>query len=448
MTEETIKGDAMQTGIDALLDDLVEFIDYATFNKIINKLTDYAEILSEGKISGIINFNYRLNSDQTNKVIRALEEIQAISRIYNIALKGSKDLEVEYISNIFSEAENPEMISSYINLKNIIENRLTHQVQQYNVNMGKNNTTMAIPLNELRGHVKTFMDLSGTDATISTKAQHGIIAASLHDAYTTLFNKDEYWNDRTYMKFFFNEDDPARRKYLLLKKHERLSMRQIADRVKETLDRFHASFYNKMQLSRESSHTYSAPIVEQAPRYTRTEYFTDRMMMTPFGRQYGGLIEKTLEQIFSRAMDEKTTALPEDSVKDMVMSLYQAFKLKTDLAKQPGELVDVAEYLLGQTYGVKTFAEKFLYFDRKETFSKFYSGQNQEEIEQFLNRLFAAYFETSFSGLFKIIKSLDMKKFACAFIIKRIYFREGENLTNFGFFFIRVIARTGGIKVQ
>ncbi|MBN2078828.1 MAG: hypothetical protein JW838_07665 [Spirochaetes bacterium] len=448
MTEETIKGDAMQTGIDALLDDLVEFIDYATFNKIINKLTDYAEILGEGKISGIINFNYRLNSDQTNKVIRALEEIQAISRIYNIALKGSKDLEVEYISNIFSEAENPEMISSYINLKNIIENRLTHQVQQYNVNMGKNNTTMAIPLNELRGHVKTFMDLSGTDATISTKAQHGIIAASLHDAYTTLFNKDEYWNDRTYMKFFFNEDDPARRKYLLLKKHERLSMRQIADRVKETLDRFHASFYHKMQLSRESSRTDSAPIVEQAPRYTRTEYFTDRMMMTPFGRQYGGLIEKTLERIFTRAMDEKTTALPEDSVKDMVMSLYQAFKLKTDLAKQPGELVDVAEYLLGQVYGIKTFAEKFLYFDRKETFSKFYSGQNQEEIEQFLNRLFAAYFETSFSGLFRIIKSLDMKKFACAFIIKRIYFREGENLTNFGFFFIRVIARTGGIKVQ
>ncbi len=448
MTEELLKGETGQRGVEALLDGIVDYIDFATFNKIINKLTDYAEILSEGKISGIINFNYRLNSDQTSMVIRALEEIQAVSRIYNIALKGSKDLEVEYISNIFSEAENPEAISSYINLKNIIENRLTHQVQQYNVNMGKNNTTMAIPLNELRGHVKTFMDLSGTDATISTKAQHGIIAASLHDAYTTLFNRDEYWDDRTYMKFFFNEDDPARRKYLLLKKQERLSIRQIGEKVKEILDRFHASFYSKLQSTRESSHLETSPFVEQAPRYTRTEYFTDRMMMTPFGRQYGGLIEKTLERIFSRATDEKTAAMPEDSVKEMVMSLYQAFKLKTDLARQPREVSDVAEHLLGQTYGIKTFAEKFLYFDRKEPFSKFYSGQNQEDIEQFLNRLFAAYFDISFSGLFKIIKSLDMKKFACAFIIKRIYFREGENITNFGFFFIRVIARTGGIKAQ
>ncbi|TFH39044.1 MAG: hypothetical protein E4G96_09595, partial [Chrysiogenales bacterium] len=445
MTDEILKNDTLERGIDALLDEIIEFIDYNTINKIINKLTDYAEILSEGKISGIINFNYRMNSNQTGKVIRLLEEIQALTRIYNLALKGSKDLEIEYISNIFSEFENPEMLSSYINLKNIIENRLTHQVQQYNMNMGKNNTTMAIPLNELRGHVKTFVDLSGMDVAISTKAQHGIIAASLHDAYTSLFNRSEFWNDRTYMKFFFNEDDPARRKILLLKKRERLTMRQIAEKVKQTLDKIQAIAYSRMQISRESSSLDTLSIPEYTPRYTRTEAFTDRMMMTPFGRQYGDLIERTLSGIFDPSKREKTKAIPEESVKEMVMSLFQAFKLKTDLIKQPRELVEVADYLLVQGYGIKTFGEKFLNFDRKEPFSKIFIGQNQEEIEHFLNRLFNAYFEMSFSGLFKIIKSLDMKKFACAFIIKRIYFREGENLTNFGFFFIRVIARTGGI---
>ncbi len=118
------------------------------------------------------------------------------------------------------------------------------------------------------------------------------------------------------------------------------------------------------------------------------------------------------------------------------------------MAKFAAEAVYVVSYLLVQDYGVKTFAEKFLYFDRKESFSKFYSGQNQEQIEQFLTMMFTIFFEESFSALFKIIKSMDMKKFACAFIIKRIYLREGENLSNFGFYFIRVIARIGSIKAQ
>ena len=109
---------------DGPLDEILSFIDYNVFNKIINKLTDYAEILNEGKISGLINFNYRLNSHQTNMIINLLESIQAVTRIYNVAQKGSKDLEIEYISFIFSDFDNPETISSFINLKNVLENRL------------------------------------------------------------------------------------------------------------------------------------------------------------------------------------------------------------------------------------------------------------------------------------------------------------------------------------
>ncbi len=448
MAEDRKRDDAGTGGTDALLNEIIDFIDYNTFNKIINKLTDYAEILSEGKLSGLINFNFRLNSNQTSKVIRILEDTQALTRIYNMALKGSKDLEVEYISLIFSDYDNPEAISSYMNLKNIIENRLTHQVQQYNVNMGKNNTTLAIPLNELRGHVKTFLDLMETEMTISTKAQHGIIAASLHDAYTTMLNKSEFYNDRTYMKFFFNEDDPSKKKVLLLKKERRLTIKEIGNAVGETLDRLHAIMYSKMQTTREPSQSDSIAVPDFMPRNTRAESFTDRMMLTPFGRQYGALIEKTISAIFDPSQRESILSIPEEMVREKIALLYQAFKLKSEILKHAAELNQSIEYLLNQDYGIKTFAEKFLYFDRKEPFSKFYSGQNQEQIELFLNHIFTAYFDSSFSSLFKIIKSMDMKKFACAFVIKRIYLREGENLTNFGFFFIRVIARTGGIKSQ
>lgn len=433
---------------DGPLDEILSFIDYNVFNKIINKLTDYAEILNEGKISGLINFNYRLNSHQTNMIINLLESIQAVTRIYNVAQKGSKDLEIEYISFIFSDFDNPETISSFINLKNVLENRLTHQVQQYNVNMGKNNTTLAIPLNELRGHVKTFLDLTEMGLAISTKAQHGIIAASLHDAYSTMLNRHDFYNDRTYIKFFFNEDDISKKKMLLLKKAPRLSIHDIGVRVRETLDRFHAAMYSKLQSSRETAQFEQAPAPDFTPGASRQESFTDRMLLTPFGRQYGGLIDRTVSAIFDPAARRGLRDIPEDSIKEKAALLFQAFKLRTDMTKLAAEAEYVVHYLLIQDYGVKTFAEKFLYFDRKESFSKFYSDQNQEQIEQFLTMVFTIFFEESFSSLFKIIKSMDMKKFACAFIIKRIYLREGDNLTNFGFFFIRAIARIGGIKAQ
>jgi hypothetical protein len=448
MAEDRKREDYGDSSRDTLLAEIIDFTDYNTLNKIMNKLTDYAEILSEGKLSGLINFNFRLNSNQTNKIIKLLEEIQAITRIYNMALKGSKDLEIEYISFVFSDYDNPEAISSYMNLKNILENRMTHQVQQYNVNMGKNNTTLAIPLNELRGHVKTFLDLSDSEMTISTKAQHGIIAASLHDAYTTLLNKSEFYNDRTYMKFFFNEDDPSKKKILLLKKERRLAIREIGSNVAETLDRLQAILASKTQPARDVTAADAIAIPDYAPRNTRADTFTDRMMLTPFGRQYGALIEKTISAIFDPARRSGILSVPEDTIREKIALLFQSFKLRSDIAKLHGELNMAIEYLLNQDYGIKTFAEKFLYFDRKESFAKFYSGQNQEQIELFLNHIFMSYFELSYSSLFRIIKSMDMKKFACAFIIKRIYLREGENLTNFGFFFIRVIARAGGIKSQ
>ena len=92
---------------------ITPFVDFNSMSRIVNKLTDYAETLTEGKLAGIVNYNYRLNSSQSNMIIDLLVELQAVSRIYNIAHKGKKDLEVEYISNIFSDINNPASISSY-----------------------------------------------------------------------------------------------------------------------------------------------------------------------------------------------------------------------------------------------------------------------------------------------------------------------------------------------
>ena len=105
-------------------------IDHSVITKIINKLTDYAEIITEGKLSSIVNYNYSLNRSETNTIIKLLLEMRALSRICSIAQKGTKDLEDEFISNVISDPVNPESISSYISIRNILENRLTHQTQQ------------------------------------------------------------------------------------------------------------------------------------------------------------------------------------------------------------------------------------------------------------------------------------------------------------------------------
>ena len=220
------------------IENLTDFLDQAVIIKIINKLTDFAEILSEGKLAQIVNFNFDMNRTQSNDIIDLLIDIGAISRIKLIAQKGTKDLEHEVISNIFSDTNTPENLSSYISIRNILENRLTHQTQQYNMNMGKSNTTQAMSINELRGHVKTFIELNSNDIPLSTKLQHGFIAASLHDAYITLINRTDWWNDRTYMKFFFNEDDNNKKNQLLVSRKTKKSIIEIGSNVQKLIDDF------------------------------------------------------------------------------------------------------------------------------------------------------------------------------------------------------------------
>lgn len=436
---------------------IAPFVDYNSISRIFNKLTDFAEMLTEGKLSGIINYNYRLNSSQTNMIIDLLVEMQALSRVYMIAHKGKKDLEVEYVSNIFSEPSNPSGLSSYISIRNIIENRLNHQIQQYNMNMNKSNTTLSIPLNELHSHVKNFREMSSNDITVSSKIQHGYIAASLHDAYVIIMNRTDWWEDRTYMKFFFNEDDNEKRHLCMLSRVRRLNLQEIENNVKAVLNYFMELYAvkTKPKAAEQDFEAEGAVLTQQSRNenisgdFGVDQRYTDKVLMTPFGKQYGTKIDAIIDECFSKEAYEASGPHDEESLENAAVTLYQVWKAlpgSLGLGQNRELLMGFVGYLLQQDYGVKQMAEKFFYQDRKVSFSRFFV-EIKNDLEEFLTKIFMEYFEEQFSPVFRIIRSLDMKQYACAFIIKRIYLKCGENMNTFGYFLIKAISRYGKIKV-
>lgn len=420
-----------------------DFIDPPSLRKIINKMTDYGEVLTEGKLSGIVNFQYKLNSMQTNSIIDFLLHCQAVSRVHNVSLKGSRDLVDEYVSNIFSEVDSPEGISSFLSIRNIIENRLTHQTQQYNMNMGKTNTSMAMPISELRGHVRIYRDLMENKLSISTKAQHGIIAASLHDAYIKLLQRDDWYNDRTYMKFFYNEDSPEKREKLLLTGEKRLTLKQINDKVNTAVQNFFDMRAEKLALA-EASIPDKPESRNHGAVDKKTRNFSDKMLLTPFGRQYGSTIDRILDLIFFS--DEK---IEEERVNEIVKFVFGAYlkfpdSISNDIYREDIRLLSF--FLINSSLNLSSFIEKYLYPFRRDFSGKFTAVKFREETEKFIHECFKIYYDIMFEPVFRIIRSMDLKKYASAFIIKRIYLVCGEELKTFGYFFINTIAKTGNIK--
>lgn len=439
---------------------IADYLDAPSLIRIINKLTDYAETISEGKIAGIVNFNYSFSSTQTNGVIDLLVDISALSRIFTVAQKGSRDLEAEYISNIFSDLSHPENISSYLSIRNVIENRLNNQIQHYNMNMGKANSTLAMPLNELKSHVKTYLDLSRSHILVSSKAQHGYIAASLHDAYVTIMNRPEWWNDRTYIKYFFNEEASRIESPLILTRKPRLSLfdiRKKLDRAVSILDETRSKRKGDDQVATDERDDIKFRLVkngtprESDERQSQNRLFNDRMMATPFGKQYGTRIDSLLDEFFNPENEEAAKAIPEHEIQNHLLSLFTAYQENPGSMLNPGlqkSVISSASYLLFQEYGMKTAVEKFLYTSRKETFARFFSAGNRALIEEFMTDMFSVFFEHHFSSLFRIIRGQEVKKFACAFIIKRIYLKLGDSLTPFGFLLLKAIGKTGKIRVD
>ncbi|MFC1670475.1 hypothetical protein ACFL20_08785 [Spirochaetota bacterium] len=426
-----------------------EYIDHSTYDRIINKLTDYAEILTEKKISGIVNYNYDLNSSQIEDVISLLYNIQAISKIYVIALTGSKDLESEYISNVFSATDNTDNNSSYINVRNIIENRLTHQIQQYNMNMTKKNTTLPMHVNELRSHIKSYHDILDTDMSISPKVQHGCIAASLHDVYITIINHPSWWNDLTYLKYFSNEDDTEKRKYLLASKKPKLFLGDINDSIKEVSNRI--SELNLINSISDNDVMDEPEIKEvEPPKKKEPIIHEDKLLMTPFGKQYGSKIDLVITKIFDPEKINNSNIPDNEILKAKIIPMYDSYtKTPSSLSSSEykNDIINFVDYLIVKNYTVKSFANKFIYSNKNEPFERFFSDTNKNTIENFIMELHAIYFNKMFSSLFRIVKSQDMRKHACAYIIKRIYLSQGEELTVFGSYLIRTIAKIGKIKI-
>jgi len=320
------------------------------------------------------------------------------------------------------------------------------------MNMSKSNTTMSIPVNELLGHVKTFKDLMSSNISISHKARHGFIAASLHDAYLTILNRFDWWDDKTYLKFFFNEDTSLKRNLNLISRETRLTLFEIDKNLKKVIDYFQSISLYKVKL-KESEQVLdragNGSVIKPSRHDGYTNNYSDKLLLTPFGLQYGQKIDDILNNIFRSDKIKDTGSMSSEEIKKIVTTLYQVYKaLPGSLSMQQNMVmaINLVYYLLGREYGIKKFTEEFLYTDRKIPFSRFFP-EVKDDVEEFLTRLFIIFFEELFSSIFRIIRSLDMKQYACAFIIKRIYLIMGEEMPVFGYFLIKAIARHGKIRV-
>ncbi|MCL1833996.1 MAG: hypothetical protein FWG49_05775, partial [Leptospirales bacterium] len=284
MSEEVI----INTQITEELKEISAFIDYTSINRIINKLTDYAEIITEGRLASLINYNYRLNASQANMIINLLLEIQAVSRIYAIAQKGKRDLDVEFISNIISDSNNPESIPSFLSLRNVIESRMNNQIQQYNMNMNKSNTTVSISVSELHGHIQTFSELVNNNLPAPPKARHGYIMGSLHDAYVINLNKRNWWDDKVYFKYYFNDDEPSKREINLITKDPRYTLVEIGENVKQIVEFFRSiSVFRTKKKEPDPVEKPAAKEAEPLKKESYTSSYSAKLLATPFGTQYG-----------------------------------------------------------------------------------------------------------------------------------------------------------------
>lgn len=444
MADEIPKTDIISIDIDHLS----QFVDGNDFSKIINKIADYGDILTETKLGSLINFKYSLNGTQINEVIDLLVDIQALSKILNIASKGLKDLDAEYISNIFSETSYPYNISSYINIRTLVENRLANQTQNYNINMNKANLTTAIPISEVRNHVSQYSDLTNDRTLISSKIQHGMIAASLHDAFILLSNQPDWSNDRTYVKYFFADRSFTKSNNLLITKKSWLLLKDIKERANNISRKLDEAAFrmSRMQTTEKAEQAKKSAALAQ-PQNRQVKEFHDKMLMTPFGRQYGGMIDKIIEDIFNEER-HSLARYEKDTFPDKIRVLYDAFTPGAGGfagSDYNGIITGLVEGLSGDNFSTKSLSEKYLYNNRKISFEKFFS-ENKDRHQDFITNLFATYFEIKFMPVFKIIKSQDFKKFACAYIIKRIYMKQGENLTPYGSYLIMSIGKSSGMK--
>jgi len=445
---------------DVSISEITSFTNQAMLARIINKLADYTDIITETKLSGIINHNYNLSSDQIKAIIEFLVNSRAISCIYTIAQKGSKDLNREYISNIFSNPKNPENSPAYLTLRNIMELRLTQQIQQFNINMGVLNAAKSMSLITLRNHAKLYESALETFSSVSPKIQHGYIAASLHDAYATLISRLDFWNDKMYMKFFFNEENAEVRNTLLTLRQEKKGISRINRELKDLLNSFD-SYKDDITImpkeifpenntkviftdTSDQERTQTFKIKRRSPQNTNLP--NDPIMQTPFGKQYGTKINSIINEICSKSAKQE---LDVNATSLLLRGMYDEFcddQSSITPERHGKSIIQAVDSILFIDTDIMNFSEVFLYKNEKDAFPKFFQI-NSSVIDTFLSAIFRVYFQERFKPILKFIKTDEMMAFACAFIIKRIYIMFGEIITIFGFFLIKAVAVAGKIQI-
>jgi len=463
---------------DINISEISSFANQALLTNLVNKLADYADVISETKLSSIINHNYNFSGDQVRAITEFLVNSRAVSRICMVAQKGSKDFNYEYMSNIFSNPENPENSMPYQSLRRTIELRLTQQVQQFNINMGEPNIARPMPLTVLRSHVKLYESAVKTFSGISSKVQHGYAAASLHDAYVTLISRLDFWKDKMYTKFFLYGESADSKDTLLTLHQEKKSIFRINKELKDLIDGFD-SHKDGMTIMR--TETLPKVVFTDVPAqeevrvrvkkklpslganppgdlvmqaggwqiHSKSAYDAnppgDSIMQTPFGRQYGGKINSIISEICSKAGQEIDTA-----VTGLLLSgMYNRFcddRSSITPEEHGKQIVQVIDSILFVDTDIADFSEIFLYRNRKESFAEFFK-RNSSVIEAFLSIIFGIYFQERFKSFLKFIKTDEMMTFTSAFIIKRIYIMFGDAITIFGFFLIKAVAVAGKVQI-
>jgi hypothetical protein len=95
------------------------------------------------------------------------------------------------------------------------------------------------------------------------------------------YNRSDFWNDKTYIKFFFNEDDNERRHQLIVTHEQRQSLLQISRNINEITGSF-----DKIRKEREEAKAPSLPGESPEParlqkREEQAQPFSDPAMATP-----------------------------------------------------------------------------------------------------------------------------------------------------------------------
>jgi hypothetical protein len=345
---------------------------------------------------------------------------RAISRLYIPPTAGSHGLDSEYVSNIISNSRMPESISAHIVITNTLDSKTANQLHIYNNSMNKINSGQTASVKEIRRHI----DAHELTKTIPLKSQNVYILASLHDAYVIRLNQNNWWENTHYKQYFMNDDNNEDLLLQLVTREPHLSLEEINRQINIIVHTFIAMGAGKFKNEQKKPTQENLAKSAVPPEKAQQEIY-NKMLSTPFGMHYGKKIDSILFEIFYNNSDELS-----GEIKFFVLNASSDFKETNSISLNPETIIELCTWLITTRMDSQTFIENFLE-----------KNSNKQLTTDFTNQLFKIFFELKFRDIFKIIKHPENISFACSFIIKRIYINYGEEIPEYGLFFINTVAQ-------